>query len=85
MKIVAATTLILLAVVQIVVWLCGLRPYIHSQGKSCVTASRFGLSILADWSTAWDTGREARRVPLCAKGFLLIMIAEMLAALTVFV
>ena len=77
--------LALLAVAQILVWLCGLRPYIYSQGKSCVTAARFSLSMLADWSTAWETGKDAGRVPLCAKGFLLILIAEMLAVLTVFV
>ncbi len=77
--------LVVLTVAQILVWLFGLRPYVHSRGKPCVTAARFGLSMLADWTTAWEAGKESGRVPLCAQSFLLLLIAQIVAVMTLFV
>ena len=68
------------------IWFFGLRKYIAKKGKTRITAVSWGFSMWADWTVAWEIGREEKKVPLSAKLFLLIhilVIIEIIAAFTI--
>ncbi len=63
-------------------WFFGLRRYIRQKGKTVVTSTNWGLSMWADWTVAWEIGREEGNVPFSVKAFLLIhiiLIVEIIA------
>ncbi|OGV58373.1 MAG: hypothetical protein A2283_21975 [Lentisphaerae bacterium RIFOXYA12_FULL_48_11] len=74
-----------LTITSILIWLFGIRKFIHENGKACVTAARWGLSILADWSVAWDIGKDKGKIPSCAKWFLFLQIIEILLVISLVV
>ncbi|VGO20920.1 hypothetical protein [Pontiella sulfatireligans] len=53
-------------------WVFGLRRYIRKKGKTVISAITWGLSIWADWTVAWEIGRQHGKVPASAKAFLLL-------------
>ena len=56
------------------IWFFGLRRYIAEKGKARITAANWGLSMWADWTVAWEIGREEGKVPLSVKTFLILHI-----------
>ena len=67
------------------IWFFGLRRYISKKGKTTITAANWGLSMWADWTVAWEIGREEGKVPLSVKVFLAFHILVIVELITSFI
>ncbi len=54
------------------VWFFGIRPFVAKHGHARITAANWGLSMWADWSTAYEIGKETGSKSLSAKIFLIL-------------
>lgn len=64
------------------IWFFGLRRYISKKGKTTITAINWGLSMWADWTVAWEIGREEGQVPFSVKAFLAIHVLVFIEIIT---
>ncbi|MFC1499023.1 hypothetical protein ACFLS1_11220 [Verrucomicrobiota bacterium] len=52
------------------VWFFGLRPFVARHGRARITAANWGLSMWADWTTAYEIGKETGNKSWAARLFL---------------
>jgi len=56
------------------VWFFGLRPFVAKHGRARITAANWGLSMWADWTTAYDIGKETGDKSWAARLFLTLWV-----------
>ena len=66
-------------------WIFGLRKFIIKKGRTTITAANWGLSMWADWTVAWEIGREEGKVPFSVKAFLALHILLIIEIIAVFI
>jgi len=54
------------------VWFFGLRPFIAKHGRARVTGANWGISMWADWTTAYEIGKETGEKSWAARLFLVL-------------
>ncbi|MFC1499043.1 hypothetical protein ACFLS1_11320 [Verrucomicrobiota bacterium] len=54
------------------VWFFGLRPFAAKHGRARITAANWGLSMWADWTTAYEIGKETGEKSWAARLFLIL-------------
>ena len=52
------------------VWVFGLRPFVARNGRPRITAANWILSMWADWTTAYEIGKETGNRSTAARIFL---------------
>ena len=52
------------------VWFFGLRPFVAKHGRARITAANWFFSMWADWTTAYEIGKETGLRSLSARLFL---------------
>jgi hypothetical protein len=67
------------------IWVFGLRKFISKKGKTTITAANWGLSMWADWTVAWEIGKEEGKVPFSAKAFLALHVLVIIEIIVLFI
>ncbi len=60
------------------IWIFGLRPFVAKNGRARITAVGWTLSMWADWSTAYEIGKETGNKSWAARLFILAWIIWLL-------
>ena len=66
------------------IWFFGLRRYIAKQGKARITAVSWGFSMWADWTVAWEIGRDKGKQPFSVIAFAALHILVIIEVITIF-
>jgi hypothetical protein len=66
------------------IWFFGLRRYIAKQGKTRITAVSWGFSMWADWTVAWEIGKERRKQPFSVIAFAALHILVIIEIITIY-
>ena len=62
--------MVVLSPAILIVWFFGIRPFVAKHGRARVTAISWFFSMWADWSTAWEIGKETGTHSRSARIFL---------------
>lgn len=71
--------------VVLALWFFGTRRYIRKKGKTTITAANWGFSMWADWTVAWEIGRDEGKVPFSVKAFLALHVLILIEIITAFI
>jgi len=67
------------------VWIFGLRPFVAKRGRARITAANWGLSMWADWTTAYEIGKETGSKSWAARIFLTLWLIWLCSIASFFV